>query len=51
MGFNLDGYGIHGTIHPDMIGQPVSAGCVRMLNNDVEELFDIVPEGTRVLIN
>ena len=50
MGFDMEGYGIHGTIHPDQIGQPVSAGCVRMLNTDVEELYDLIPEGTKVSI-
>ena len=42
--------GIHGTIQPDLIGQQVSHGCVRMLNKDVEELYDIVPIGAKVLI-
>ena len=51
MGFNLDSYGIHGTIHPDQIGQSVSSGCVRMHNEDAEELFDLIPEGTKVVIN
>lgn len=51
MGFNLDSYGIHGTIHPDQIGQSVSSGCVRMHNEDAEELFDLIPEGTTVVIN
>ncbi len=51
MGFNLDSYGIHGTIHPDQIGQSVSSGCVRMHNEDAEELFDLIPEGTKVIIN
>ena len=42
------GIGIHGTKTEleDTIGQPVSGGCVRMANRDVEELFSIVPEGT-----
>lgn len=51
MGFDLDSYGIHGTIHPDQIGQSVSSGCVRMHNEDAEELFDLIPEGTKVVIN
>ncbi|MEJ2746246.1 MAG: L,D-transpeptidase, partial [bacterium] len=31
-------------------GKQASAGCIRMLNTDVEELFKIVPVGTRVKI-
>ena len=51
MGFDTDPhYGIHGTIEPDKIGQQVTAGCVRMRNNEVEELFDILPIGTTVVI-
>ncbi|MBU4304144.1 MAG: L,D-transpeptidase family protein [Candidatus Omnitrophica bacterium] len=50
LGLDNPQYGIHGTIQPDLIGQQVSHGCVRMLNKDVEELFDIVPLGTKVVI-
>ncbi len=51
MGFDKDPhYGIHGTLHPESIGQQVTAGCVRLKNEDVEELFDIVPVGTEVTI-
>ena len=51
MGFDTDPhYGIHGTLHPESIGQQVTAGCVRLVNTDVEELFDIVPVGTQVVI-
>jgi L,D-transpeptidase ErfK/SrfK len=44
------GYGIHGTNRPWSIGTYASLGCVRMFNEDVEELFDLVPIGTRVRI-
>lgn len=44
------GYGIHGTDEPDSIGGAVSHGCIRMHNEDVEELYDIVPLGTRVTV-
>jgi len=44
------GYGIHGTWEPDTVGKQASAGCVRLLNPDVEELFLIVPMGTPVTI-
>lgn len=50
MGFDLPGYGIHGTVEPDKIGQQVTAGCVRMRNEDVEELYNLVPSGTEVVI-
>ena len=50
MGFNLPGYGIHGTTSPEKIGQQATKGCVRMLNAEVEELYKIVPAGTEVTI-
>ncbi len=50
MGFDKAGYGIHGTDDPGPIAQQQSAGCVRMVNSDVEELFSIVPIGTEVTI-
>ena len=51
MGFDSDPhYGLHGTPHPESIGQQVTAGCVRLKNEDLEELFDILPTGTPVVI-
>lgn len=50
LGIDKQGYGIHGSVDPDAIGKQVTAGCVRMTNADVEELFDIVPVGTEVTI-
>ena len=44
------GYGIHGTWEPATLGKQSSAGCIRMRNSDVEELFMLVPEGTPVTI-
>ena len=41
---------IHGTSDEQRIGQPVSAGCIRMRNDDVIELFDEVLVGDIVLI-
>ena len=43
-------YGIHGTNKPDSIGYYVSNGCVRMLEKDVEELYDQVEVNTPVEI-
>ena len=45
------GYGLHGTWDPDSIGKQSSAGCVRLLNNDIEELYTILPKGTLVTIS
>lgn len=50
LGLNYDAYGIHGTNRPDLIGQPVSNGCIRLHNHHAEILFDLVPFGTPVLI-
>lgn len=41
-------YGIHGTNHPESVGHYVSNGCVRMHEEDVEALFDLVEVGTPV---
>ncbi len=43
-------YRIHGTTEPSSIGRSVSNGCVRMINAHVEDLFERVPLGTRVII-
>jgi lipoprotein-anchoring transpeptidase ErfK/SrfK len=45
-----DGYGIHGTDHPESIGKAASHGCVRLRNEDIEKLYDMVPVGTPVFI-
>ncbi|MCS5696175.1 peptidoglycan-binding protein [Desulfofundulus thermocisternus] len=52
MGLNIPTgtYGIHGTDSPWSIGTFASAGCVRMHNAHVVELYDWVSEGTPVLI-
>jgi lipoprotein-anchoring transpeptidase ErfK/SrfK len=43
-------YAIHGTNEPGKIGHFVSHGCIRMLNEDVMELFAHVPLGTPVVV-
>lgn len=43
-------YGIHGTNNEDSIGHYVTQGCVRMKNKNVENLFEVIPLGTRILI-
>jgi len=50
LGISVPGYGIHGTTDPGSLGRQVTAGCVRMRNTDVEELYVIVPVGTEVTI-
>ncbi|MBU5484561.1 L,D-transpeptidase family protein [Clostridium sp. MSJ-11] len=43
-------YGIHGTNKPLTINNPDSQGCIRMFNNDVEEVYRLVDRGTLVVI-
>ena len=43
-------YRIHGTTEPWSIGGAVSSGCIRMLNEDVCDLFNRVPIGTMVVV-
>lgn len=43
-------YGIHGTNEPSSIGRHASGGCIRMKNEDVVELYELVEEGTPVEI-
>jgi len=38
----LEGYGIHGTIAPDSIGREMSMGCVRLDNEDVEWVYELL---------
>ncbi|MBU0571757.1 MAG: L,D-transpeptidase family protein [Candidatus Omnitrophica bacterium] len=47
---SIKGYGIHGTRDEASIGKQLTAGCVRMRNEDVIELYDLVPVGTEVEI-
>ena len=46
----LYGYGIHGTTDPDSIGKEMSNGCVRLKNEDVEDLYDYVRAKMTVVI-
>lgn len=53
MGLNIRGggvYGIHGNSDENSIGRYVSLGCVRMFNEDVEALYDLIDYGTPVWI-
>ncbi len=44
------GYGIHGTTEPESIGYQSTEGCIRMRNEDVEELYSIIPLGISVTV-
>lgn len=55
IGFDAEGtngriYGVHGTNQPETIGENVSAGCIRMKNEDVEDLYSKIPIGTKIYI-
>jgi hypothetical protein len=41
---DLMGYGIHGTIEPESIGRSESMGCIRMLPDDIELIFEVLTE-------
>jgi lipoprotein-anchoring transpeptidase ErfK/SrfK len=43
-------YRIHGTYAPWSIGQSVSAGCIRLFNHDIIDLYNRVETGTRVVV-
>jgi lipoprotein-anchoring transpeptidase ErfK/SrfK len=43
-------YRIHGTNEPESIGHDVSAGCIRMRNDDVTDLYDRTPVGSKVVV-
>ena len=43
-------YRIHGTNEPSTIGHNVSSGCIRMMNEDVIDLYDRVPVGAKGIV-
>ncbi|HUG53354.1 MAG TPA: L,D-transpeptidase, partial [Vicinamibacteria bacterium] len=45
-----NGYALHGTNRPETIGQAVSHGCIRLRNEDIGRLYEMVPVGTPVYI-
>jgi len=45
-----DGYALHGTNRPETVGQAVSHGCVRLRNEDISRLYEMVAVGTPVYI-
>ena len=44
------GLGFHGTNEPATIGAAGSDGCVRLRNEDVEQLYKILPRGCRIIV-
>ena len=50
LGLDKPSYGIHGTTDPQSLGKQVTQGCVRLSNQDVEELYTYIPAGTEVTI-
>jgi lipoprotein-anchoring transpeptidase ErfK/SrfK len=55
IGFDAEGtdgrtFGLHGNNNPDSIGRYVTAGCVRLFEEDIQWLFDHIPIGTKVHI-
>ncbi|TCP62580.1 L,D-transpeptidase family protein [Baia soyae] len=56
MGFSVKGdsgriYGVHGTNQPESIGSNASSGCVRMGEENLLELYKLIPEGTPIWIH
>jgi lipoprotein-anchoring transpeptidase ErfK/SrfK len=44
------GYMIHGTLYQRLIGSPVTHGCVRLLDDDLEAVYQALPIGSKVFI-
>ena len=49
LGFG-DGFFIHGTLYTRLLGRNVTHGCVRVGDNDLKEIFKIIPVGTKIYI-
>lgn len=45
-----ESYGIHGTIEPESIGTMASMGCIRMLNEDVAKVYEMLVEGQSTVL-
>jgi lipoprotein-anchoring transpeptidase ErfK/SrfK len=50
LSLDVRGYGIHGTWEPDTVGRQASAGCIRLTNENIEELYTLIPVGTPVTV-
>jgi lipoprotein-anchoring transpeptidase ErfK/SrfK len=49
-GGNDTHFRLHGTIEPYTIGTNVSSGCIRLIDQDIIDLYSRVPAGTRVVV-
>jgi lipoprotein-anchoring transpeptidase ErfK/SrfK len=45
-----EGFGIHGTIEPDSIGKETSHGCIRLINENVEQVYQMLVDGKSTII-
>jgi len=45
-----EGFGIHGTIDPDSMGKEMSHGCIRLVNDNVEQLYEVLIDGKSTVI-
>jgi len=45
-----EGFGIHGTIAPDTIGKEMSHGCIRLVNENVERVYEMLVDGKSTII-
>jgi lipoprotein-anchoring transpeptidase ErfK/SrfK len=45
-----EGFGIHGTIDPDSIGKEMSHGCIRLVNDDVARIYEMLTDGRSTVI-
>jgi hypothetical protein len=43
-------YRLHGTVEPWSIGKSMSSGCIRLLNQDIVDLYGRVPTGSKVVV-
>ena len=43
-------YGIHGTIDPDSIGKMASMGCIRLHNEDIAMVYELLVEGKSTVL-
>jgi lipoprotein-anchoring transpeptidase ErfK/SrfK len=47
---NKQSYGIHGTIEPESIGTMASMGCIRLKNEDVERVYELLADGKSTVV-
>ena len=46
----VDGYMIHGTIYKRLMGMPVTHGCIRLYDEDLEAVYNTLSIGSKVYI-